>query len=580
MVEGDEMTPDRSRLAARDRFFEGAGPDPSVRPEISASWRRSRLSGVTPDRLPEPPASSIDLDSRLVRAARPVLERMAVDIGDTALSVMLTDGGARILERRVGVAGLRAALDAIGAVPGAGLSEERVGTNGVGTCIELRSPVIVTGGEHFVSPFVRLACAGAPILHPVTGRLEGVLDITAPAEEATGLMLAYVREAAAGIGRRLEELASRAERALFDAFRAAARRSSSPVVTLNADVVIANAAAFAPARPVRPPRHVAAARRRRGGARRGTGGPAGQRRDVSHRCHPGDRRRSHGRRGGAPAGRPTPAPAPSPVEERAPPALDGLVGSAPSWHALCREVVVAARSSLDVLVTGPEGSGKLAVARAVHRDADRQRPIEVVDVAADGWLERLSDLVARPVGVVVRHLDVMPADVAPAVAALLEGATAPVVATATSGWPEAAPRALLDHFAMHLAVPPLRERPEDIPLLVAELLRRHGDRVSVVRVRPDAMRALAAHDWPGDVRQLEGVLRHALARRRGDISVDDLPAEQRRAPDVGLTAMQRLEREAILRSLDEAGGNRAAAAEHLGISRSTLYRRLAAYGVS
>ena len=409
MVEGDEMTPDRSRLAARDRFFEGAGPDPSVRPEISASWRRSRLSGVTPDRLPEPPASSIDLDSRLVRAARPVLERMAVDIGDTALSVMLTDGGARILERRVGVAGLRAALDAVGAVPGAGLSEERVGTNGVGTCIELRSPVIVTGGEHFVSPFVRLACAGAPILHPVTGRLEGVLDITAPAEEATGLMLAYVREAAAGIGRRLEELASRAERALFDAFRSAARRSSSPVVTLNADVVIANAAA---SRLLDPSDHlvmwqqladVVAGRAVAPEVRLDSG--ATYRTDVIPvtvddrtvgavvRLQDGAPRRPPRRR-----------------SRSAAPALDGLVGSAPSWQAMCREVVVAARSALDVLVTGPAGSGKLAVARAVHREADRQRPIEVVDVAADGWLDRLSDLVARRVAVVVRHLDVMPAD--------------------------------------------------------------------------------------------------------------------------------------------------------------------------
>ena len=421
----------------------------------------------------------------------------------------------------------RAALDAIGAVPGAGLSEERVGTNGVGTCIELRSPVIVTGGEHFVSPFVRLACAGAPILHPVTGRLEGVLDITAPAEEATGLMLAYVREAAAGIGRRLEELASRAERALFDAFRSAARRSSSPVVTLNADVVIANAAA---SRLLDPSDHlvmwqqladVVAGRAVAPEVRLDSG--ATYRTDVIPvtvddrtvgavvRLQDGAPRRPPRRR-----------------SKSAPPALDGLVGSAPSWHALCREVVVAARSALDVLVTGPEGSGKLAVARAVHREADRQRPIEVVDVAADGWIDRLSDLVARRVGVVVRHLDVMPADLAPAVAALLEGATAPVVATATSGWPEAAPRALLDRFAVHLAVPPLRERPEDIPLLVAELVRRHGDGVSVARVRPDAMRALAAHDWPGDVRQLEGVLRHALARRRGDISVDDLPVEQRR----------------------------------------------------
>jgi transcriptional regulator of acetoin/glycerol metabolism len=533
------------------------------------------LSGVTPDRLPEPPASAIDLDSRLVRAARPVLERMAVDIGDTALSVMLTDAGARILERRVGVGGLRAALDAIGAVPGAGLSEERVGTNGVGTCIELRSPVIVTGGEHFVSPFVRLACAGAPIIHPVTGRMEGVLDITAPAEEATGLMLAYVRGAATGIARRLEELASRAERALFDAFRSAARRSAAPVVTMNADVVIANAAA---SRLLDPSDHLVMWQQladvvagRTTAPQLQLGGGATYRADVIPvtvddrpvgavvRLQDGaPRRRSRDASRG----------------------LDGLVGRGPAWQALCREVVVAARSALDVLVTGPAGSGKLAVARAVHREADRHRPVEVVDVAADGWLDRLSDLVGRRVGVVVRHLDVVPVDRAHAVAALLEGATAPVVATATSGWPDAAPRAVLDRFAAHLMVPPLQDRPDDIPLLVAELLRRHGDGESVPRVRPDAMRALAAHDWPGDVRQLEGVLRHALARRRGDISVDDLPMPQRRGPDGALTAMQRVERDAILRALDEAGGNRVAAAERLGISRSTLYRRLAVYGVA
>jgi sigma-54 dependent transcriptional regulator, acetoin dehydrogenase operon transcriptional activator AcoR len=579
MVKGDEMTPDRSRMAARDRFLEGDGPDPSVRPEISASWRRSRLSGVTPDRLPEPPASAIDLDSRLVRAARPVLERMAVDIGDTALSVMLTDGGARILERRVGVAGLRTALDAVGAVPGAGLSEERVGTNGVGTCIELRSPVIVTGGEHFVSPFVRLACAGAPILHPVTGRLEGVLDITAPAEDATGLMLAYVRGAAAGIGRRLEELASRAERALFDAFRSAAGRSSGPVVTMNAEVVIANAAA---SRLLDPSDHlvmwqqladVVSGRAMASEVRLDSG--ATYRTDVipvtvDDRTVGAVLRLRDG----------APRRAPSRRTRRAPPALDGLVGSAPPWQALCREVVVAGRSSLDVLVTGPEGSGKLAVARALHGQGDPPRPVEVVDVATDDWLDRLSDVIGRPVGVVVRHLDLVPADRAPALAALLERTTAPIVATATSTWPDTAPRALLDRFAVHLVVPSLRERRDDIPLVVAELLRRHGDGGAVPRVSPEAMRALAAHDWPGDVRQLEGVIRQALARRRGDITVDDLPVEQRGAPDVALTAMQRLERDAILRSLDEAGGNRAAAAEHLGISRSTLYRRLAAYGVS
>ena len=63
---------------------------------------------------------------------------MADDIADVSMSLVLTDGAARILDRRAGVQPLRAALDTISAVPGAAYSEEVVGTNGIGTCIETR----------------------------------------------------------------------------------------------------------------------------------------------------------------------------------------------------------------------------------------------------------------------------------------------------------------------------------------------------------------------------------------------------------------------------------------------------------
>ena len=118
---------DGSRLRARDRFLGGAGLDPSVRPEISASWRRSLLNGVPADHLPDLPVDDLDDESRLLRAAAPVLDRMADDIADVSMSLVLTDGTARILDRRVGVRRLRAALDSVSAVPGAAYSEEVVG---------------------------------------------------------------------------------------------------------------------------------------------------------------------------------------------------------------------------------------------------------------------------------------------------------------------------------------------------------------------------------------------------------------------------------------------------------------------
>jgi sigma-54 dependent transcriptional regulator, acetoin dehydrogenase operon transcriptional activator AcoR len=570
---------DGPRRAARERFLGGAGLDPSVRPEISASWRRSQLNGVAPDRLPELHVGELDVDSRLLRAAVPVLDRMADDIVDVSMSLLLTDGDARILDRRVGVHGLQSTLDDVNAVPGAAYTEGAVGTNGVGSCIETRQPFIVAGGEHFAEPLCRLTCAAAPILHPFSGRLEGVLDVTCAADDTSGLMLAFVREAAEEIRRRLEELAAVTERALFDTFLAAARRSSRPLLSVNGDLVIANAAA---ARLLEPADHL--------GVWEQVGGPGGARRveqialvsgatfhaDIDP-IAVGDRavgalvrlddRPARGRRPPAPVG-----------------VLPGLVGTSASWRAVCRDAALAARSHLDAVVTGEVGTGKLAVARAIHALAAPGAPFEVLDAATAGagrwdWLDRLRERAARPGTVVVRHLDLVPDEQVSVVAAICDAATARVLATSDGGWPAVAPRRLVDHFPARVAVPPLGDRLDDVPALVDDLVRRHADDGVEVRVRRDVVHLLARRSWPGNVRELEGVVRLALARhRRGDVTVEDLPLEYRAPGAVDdLTAMQAVERDAIVRALDAEAGNKQAAAARLGISRSTLYRKLGRY---
>jgi transcriptional regulator of acetoin/glycerol metabolism len=569
---------DGTRLRARDRFIGGAGLDPSVRPEIGASWRRSMLSGVPTDRLPDLPVDELDDENRLLRAAAPVLDRMADDIADVSMSLVLTDGAARILDRRVGVRRLRAALDRVSAVPGAAYSEDVVGTNGIGTCIETRRPVLIAGAEHFAEPLCRLTCAGAPIVHPFTGRLEGVLDVTAAADDTTGLMLAFVREAAAQIRAGLEELASATERALFDAFVAASRRTHRALLSVNGELVIANAAA---ARLLAPEDHAGV-----WGQVGDDLGDSGASEDVAlaigatlHadivpitvggrsvgalvRLDDGPRRRR----------RPAAA------------VLPGLVGTSGAWRTLVDEAIAVARSRLDVLVAGEDGTGKLAVARAIHAVGDQATaPCEVIDMASaagTAWLDGLRTAVARPGTVVLRHLDQLPAAQTSAVAAACESAPAHLIATANASWISTSSRRLIDRFPAHLVVPALRERVDDLPAVARELVRRHGD--GVVGVRGDVVGVLSRRPWPGNVRELEGVLRHALARRsRGDLTVDDLPVEYRSpvAPE-DLTTMQTVEREAIVRALDAEDGNRWAAAERLGISRSTLYRKLATYHIA
>src|SRR5262249_28096721 len=133
-------------------------------------------------------------------------------------------------------------------------------------------------------------------------------------------------------------------------------------------------------------------------------------------------------------------------------------------------------------------------------------------------------------------------------------------------------------------LPPLRERRVDLPLLVRHILSeqraitgRHVDGVS-----DEAMQAMLAYEWPGNVRELKNTLGYAVIHCAGDaIELEDLPPEVlERAPPV--TASGDLpgdERERIVAAVAGAGGERKAAAALLGVSRATLYRRMAHHGI-
>ncbi len=97
-----------------------------------------------------------------------------------------------------------------------------------------------------------------------------------------------------------------------------------------------------------------------------------------------------------------------------------------------------------------------------------------------------------------------------------------------------------------------------------------------MRFTPSALTALAAQQWPGNLRQLSMVVQHAVgARSAGDITVANLPESYRHTSEArSLTPWEQAELDAIVAALRETGGNKRQAAERLGISRSTLYNRL------
>jgi two-component system response regulator HydG len=143
---------------------------------------------------------------------------------------------------------------------------------------------------------------------------------------------------------------------------------------------------------------------------------------------------------------------------------------------------------------------------------------------------------------------------------------------------------------LHLEVPPLRERPADIPLLVESFLADLGERLAgpPPRIAPTALGALVGYPWPGNVRQLFNVLERAAAFGEGaEVALEDLPDDVRtagRAAAIVRDAAERaatlaeVEREYIFEILQRTSGNKTRAAELLGIPRRTLYRRLDEYG--
>jgi DNA-binding NtrC family response regulator len=132
-----------------------------------------------------------------------------------------------------------------------------------------------------------------------------------------------------------------------------------------------------------------------------------------------------------------------------------------------------------------------------------------------------------------------------------------------------------------VTLPPLRDRRSDLPLLVRTFLREIRARTGteVGSVSDDALRHLLDYDWPGNVRELRNALEAALIRASGEVlRVNDLPPEIRDASTADSPSSPD-EAERIRAALAQTDGNRTEAAELLGISRATLYRRLDEYDI-
>jgi transcriptional regulator with PAS, ATPase and Fis domain len=144
-----------------------------------------------------------------------------------------------------------------------------------------------------------------------------------------------------------------------------------------------------------------------------------------------------------------------------------------------------------------------------------------------------------------------------------------------------------------LELPPLRERMEDLPLLVEHFIQHfnHTQKRHIQGCRPECLSLLMAHDWPGNVRELENVIERAFVLCREEmIAPQHLPSKLRADPSIAdprldtgteiRTRRNMSEKQAILCALEQHNDNRQDAARALGIHKTTLYRKIKTLGIS
>jgi transcriptional regulator of acetoin/glycerol metabolism len=590
---------DGQRLAqTRERFLTRESVDSQqVRDPILASWWRSLQADVPADHIELSYVRDPDMDTPLTRSALPVLRHLRENVDGQPISVILTDAAGVVLARLTADSDLERHLDGVKLAPGFSYAEDLVGTNGIGTALEGGQPAHVFGHEHYAENLEDLACAGVPIHHPITGKVIGAVDLTCWRRHADPLLVALVKTAADQITQALLTDSSAQELELLQEYLRACRRTNDIVLALNDDVVMMNDHA----RQVLDPGDQAVLLGQAGEAlMAGRGGavevelPTGLTARMYCRPTPSTARTGARRSTGGVVHVKLIEPSRRPAAEMAHSArmyLPGLVGSGALWLRGCQDVQEVCESGEWLVLEGEPGVGKLALLRAMHQrrnPAGRFGVLDGAEAASGDWLVRARRALLDGDGdLVIRHVDRLSARQVRVLANALQQAppaqhpgTHWMAVTLSRGANAAANLAeLLRWFPRTVALPPLRHHIEDLPELVRFFLGKLNQH-SRLACSPEAMQLLARSSWPGNTEQLWQVMRRIVQRRRvGTILPVDLPPECWTVSRRLLSPLEALERDAIVQSLLDSDGNKVKAAEALGMSRATIYRKIHEYGI-
>ncbi|MBS2938454.1 hypothetical protein KDN32_11935 [Nocardioides sp. J2M5] len=478
-------------------------PHRRVSDRLVASWQRSEDYGVSLEGVQPLFSGTVDQESLFFECGRQVLADLHATLAGEPVSLMLTDADGLVLNRMSGDAGLLRALDAVHLAPGFAYAERTVGTNGLGLAIADRVPTVVRAEEHYALSLCGYTCAAVPVLDPLSGRLEGAVNLTTWSDQSSDLLLALAQSAA----------------------------------STTSALMLARSSGHRP----RPP----------------------QRGEVfrveTPRLAPGSG------------------------------SLDGLGGA---WADALGEAEAALRDGRVVAAVGEVGTGRTTLlGLALRHTFPRERILAAAPPApqdSEAWLALWAPELGKPdTGILLRDVELLPTWVAEHVRDLVQQARVRAASghgPAPDGVPfcvtterfDILPPAIAGLVGTVVTVPPLRERPDDVLPLARHVAARARGRD--VDFTPAAETALRACGWPGNVRQLTEEVTRA-ATRSDTVDVRHLSADVLSGSTRRLTRIEAFERDEIVRVLTRPGVSMQQAATELGMSRATVYRKLAQYDV-
>jgi len=577
---------------AKEEFFAAAPALPNFDPQLIESWRRSQMALGRPENVtdvPQVPEEMLDL--YLLDLLQAPLNRFAEDLADTGLGLLLADARGQVIQRWSHDHTAIEHLDRLGTVRGAVLAESAVGTNGVGTVLMTGKIVQISGNEHFADFYQDAMCTGSPLRHPINGKLMGVVTLSSKVTPRADLLRPLLKSLTTQLEQHVLELAQPATRRMFDVFLKYSRQHSGGVVAFGPQgALIQNPAAGGLTTEDMTQIHTAVAAAPLDGRLSldlSTGRTALEFTSLDSgnavvviqghqtpavRTSSTLRTTSTLQTTSTLHGSSTAGGAPQP-----------LAGRSPEWLAAVHQVAKLRESARPVLIAGEAGVGKVSL--ALGRPFRPGSP-EVLDAAESHllgdreWLQQLSDRLKLGEFTVIRGIETLDSHAADGLRALLDRTlldptrpTGKVFMTVTAAKPDDV-NATKRRFAANVVwLAPLRERFSDIAVLWTGFARSAG---AGLEPATEAIALLRAYSWPGNTKELKSVIAGLVdGGKRGTVAPADLPAEMQSGKS--LSMIERVELDALRNALSEADGNRAKAAEILGLSRATVYRKMKAY---